>query len=655
MLTIEAARSLPHGRKAPVWAVAALGLLLGACGKSPSVDGTTWTAVDVTATATVGQPVTIDVVADNQPDAGSTLSLTALGTPKYGAATIVGNKVSYLAPQAPGSDSFSYTLSDGATSSTGTLDITISAASFSEPPPPDTTAPTIVTTSPASGATGVSSSASVSITFSKAMNEPSVQVSMATGQGPVTLPAGTWSTDATTVTFAPPVAGYTGHTLYSLTVSGTDNSANSLSGTNTFSFTTGAGPVQPLQAWISLPEYNAPYVAGTTFTLVFNDAVGQAMVDAINTNAVGGAAANVPGLSCHLDATLATQVDCTLTVALLPTTDPSNPNDYQLDIDGSVQSVDGWSFGGPGASWDFQTASAPATVVCVPPIVTASSPSDGSVTTPGYTSLQIWFSAPMDEFSVENALSIKINSTPVNLTLSSFTWWPNGQSVYATFANPTLYNGSFAWSLNSSGVPKDQNGCSMASTAAGYSHTFTSQKKVVLNVISSMTGELGGSDCSITPASNSGNPACYANWWQNSGAEFAVTFPLSLTGTTIVQALLQVHNASGYAHSASDNLVLRNVRPGVACQAPDYAEPPPVKSGDPGISIPLSFPSDGLMTFDVTAPLQYNFENTTVASGQAVTEWNFVWLHDGTLATDTSAFGFTCFGGANPTLTVTYY
>jgi methionine-rich copper-binding protein CopC len=104
-------------------------------------------------------------------------------------------------------------------------------------PPPDTTAPTMLSSSPASGSSNVSKQAALVIKFSEAMQQNSVQASSSL---PIVLGTGVWG-DASTVVFDPPGDWQLGSS-YTLSVEGKDLAGNALTGTNTISFQTVAAP-----------------------------------------------------------------------------------------------------------------------------------------------------------------------------------------------------------------------------------------------------------------------------------------------------------------------------------------------------------------------------------------------------------------------------
>lgn len=99
-------------------------------------------------------------------------------------------------------------------------------------PAPDTTAPTILSSAPASAATDVALSANLSIRFSENMDKTSLQVAAT----PTTnLGAPVWS-DSSTVVYTPP-AGWQLGTGYAVSVTGRDVAGNALKAT-TISFQT---------------------------------------------------------------------------------------------------------------------------------------------------------------------------------------------------------------------------------------------------------------------------------------------------------------------------------------------------------------------------------------------------------------------------------
>jgi len=109
---------------------------------------------------------------------------------------------------------------------------------------PDTTKPTVISTIPVSGATGVSLNQKISATFSEAMNPATINSTTFTLTGPgATAVAGavTYAAIGNTATFAP-TANLAANTLYTATITtgATDLAGNALASNFVWTFTTGA-------------------------------------------------------------------------------------------------------------------------------------------------------------------------------------------------------------------------------------------------------------------------------------------------------------------------------------------------------------------------------------------------------------------------------
>ncbi|MEV4277848.1 DUF4082 domain-containing protein [Actinoplanes xinjiangensis] len=106
---------------------------------------------------------------------------------------------------------------------------------------PDTTAPTVTTRSPASGATGVAAATTVSATFSEPVSAAAVTL---TGPSGAVAGSTAYGAGTNTVTFTPSAA-LAASTTYTATVSGArDAAGNTMTGTS-WTFTTAAAPSGP--------------------------------------------------------------------------------------------------------------------------------------------------------------------------------------------------------------------------------------------------------------------------------------------------------------------------------------------------------------------------------------------------------------------------
>lgn len=122
--------------------------------------------------------------------------------------------------------------------------------SFTTAAGPDVTAPTVTSTSPLHGATGVGTNASIAMTFSEPMNVASIE--SAFSLNPPT--PGTMTYFGRTAVFRP-TALLTASTTYTATLaaSATDQTGTTMGAAKTWSFTTGTGP-----------DTTAPIVKGTS-------------------------------------------------------------------------------------------------------------------------------------------------------------------------------------------------------------------------------------------------------------------------------------------------------------------------------------------------------------------------------------------------------
>jgi len=118
---------------------------------------------------------------------------------------------------------------------------------------PDTTPPNVVSTTPASGATGVSIGTTVTATFNEALNAATVSTSTVLLKNGAAQIAATVSYASGVATLTPSTA-LSASTTYTATIKGggagvTDVAGNALASDFTWSFTTGAAPTCPCSIW----------------------------------------------------------------------------------------------------------------------------------------------------------------------------------------------------------------------------------------------------------------------------------------------------------------------------------------------------------------------------------------------------------------------
>ncbi|MCA2978894.1 MAG: Ig-like domain-containing protein, partial [Myxococcaceae bacterium] len=207
------------------------------------------------------------------------------GAPVWSAA----NAAVTLTPASALTASTSYTLTVNGADVAGNALSPAFTFSFTTAPAADTTPPTVTTTLPAGGATGVATSTPLSVSFSEAMNPATVTLVVSPS---VALSPLSW-TSASELTVSP-VAALGFSTTYTVTVGGADVAGNALAAPFTFSFTTGVAPdTTPPTLQSSTPAGGAMGVpAATRLSLTFSEPMSPATVSVdVNPNLELGAEA----------------------------------------------------------------------------------------------------------------------------------------------------------------------------------------------------------------------------------------------------------------------------------------------------------------------------------------------------------------------------
>jgi hypothetical protein len=176
----------------------------------------------------------------------TTFTLTGPGlTPVSGAVTYAGNTATFT-PTNPlaGNTLFTATLTTGVKDLAGNNLAVTKTWTFTTGATPDTTAPTVITTTPDNGTIGNAVNTSVAATFSETMDPLTLTAVTFTLTGPgVTPVSGAVSYAGNIATFTP-TANLTGNTTFTATITtgAKDLAGNALLGTKTWTFGTGATP-----------------------------------------------------------------------------------------------------------------------------------------------------------------------------------------------------------------------------------------------------------------------------------------------------------------------------------------------------------------------------------------------------------------------------
>ena len=268
--------------------------------------------------------------------------------------------------------------------------VLIGAAGCGREQAPSPALPTVITTSPVNGATGVVLNTAVSAGFSSMMASASINTTTFTLTGPSgkAVP-GAVTYSGTTATFTP-TTSLTVQTLYTATVTtgAQDPNGNGLGANFTWSFTTGSIPTvaatNPSNGAINVP-------INQKITATFSEAMNATTVTAAATftvAAAGAGGAAVPGT--------VTYVAGTNTATFAPTANLAPSTQYTATINTSAQNTTG----DPLLSnyvWSFTTGK---TADTTPPLVTITVPVSGATTVPTNQKIAATFSKAMDPATI---------------------------------------------------------------------------------------------------------------------------------------------------------------------------------------------------------------------------------------------------------------
>lgn len=268
----------------------------------------------------------------------------------------------------------------------------------------DTTAPTLVSSSPAEGATGVSTSTRLRLTFSEAMAPGALSVSTAPA---VAQNAATWSDGDRTATFASPAAPWAAGTTYVVTVSGQDLAGNPLAATSVGFTTSQAADTTPPALVASTPDAGATNVpTNTRLSLTFSEEM------ATNSVVVSSTPATSLGLPSWSNRN-------TTVTWPTPLADWEEGRSYALRVAGTDVSGN--------ALVDGRLAFATATNRDVtPPTLVSSVPAAGATGVARFSTLRLTFSEPMATLATQSAIALTSSS---NSTVSCSWSWTSTDSV----------------------------------------------------------------------------------------------------------------------------------------------------------------------------------------------------------------------------------
>ena len=311
--------------------------------------------------------------------------------------------------------------------------------------------PTVISTIPASAATGVAIDSKVSAVFSTAMDGTTLTPTTFTVSQGATAVAGTVTTVGSTATFSP-AANLAASTAYNATIKAgvKDASGNALVADYTWSFTTGttliSGPptvtaTDPLNLAINVPvtqkvaatfskAMDPTSLTSTTFTLT-TGTTPVAVPGAVSVNTAGLVATFTPTANLAPS----TKYTATVTTGAKDTTGNALAANYV---------------------WSFTTGAGPA----VPPQVVSTNPPNGGTNLCIPLTITATFDKIMDPLTIIPAnftLTSGAANTPVNGTVSY-----DGQNKIATFSPTSPLSGGTNYTAKVSTGVKDAGGNPLA-------------------------------------------------------------------------------------------------------------------------------------------------------------------------------------------------
>ncbi len=297
------------------------------------------------------------------------------------------------------------------------------------------TAPTVTSTVPANGATGVLTGSKISATFSTAMNLSTITPSTFTlkqGTAPV---SGVVTYVGTTATFTP-ASALTPQTTYTGTVTtgAHDQAGNALASNYVWTFITGSSTgATPPSVISTVPSSGAAGVAiGNKLSATFSTGMDPATISAMTFTLAQGTTP-VSGAVTYAG----------LTAIFAPSTPLLTGAAYTATVTTGAESLAGTALAS-NYVWSFTTGSSTDTT---PPVVTSTVPLNGALGVTIGSNMTATFSKPMDPLTITTAtFTLQQGSTPVtgavtyNGTIASFV--PAIPLAPATAYTATITNGA---------------------------------------------------------------------------------------------------------------------------------------------------------------------------------------------------------------------
>ena len=324
----------------------------------------------------------------------------------------------------------------------------------------DDSPPSVIASSPVDGATSVSPSAPVTVTFSEAMDATTITASTITLKlaSSGTAVAGTVSYNASThvATFIPN-ATLAQTTAYTLTVAGTvkDVAGNQMVTPFVLGFTTG-DTVPPTILTVSPPNLSTGVPAGTTVQVAFSEPM---TASTITTSTIF---LTNTSTSAVVPATV-TYNAATNTATLLPTAALSGSTTYTLTVTTGVKDLSGNAL-----ATAFNSVFTTGIVDTTPPTVSSVVPANLATNVATSATVQVTFSEAMDSSTI-TATNVTLKITTTSALVPAVVVYNKSTHVATLTPSSALANGTGYTVTVTTGV-KDVAGNALAST---FTSTFT--------------------------------------------------------------------------------------------------------------------------------------------------------------------------------------
>jgi hypothetical protein len=290
---------------------------------------------------------------------------------------------------------YTATITTGATDLAGNALASNYVWSFRTVPAP--TPPTVISTMPVNGATGVAINQALAATFSVAMNPATINASTftLTGPGGVAVTGAVTYVAAGSVATFTPAASLASSGLYTatLTTEVTDLTGNTLAGNYVWTFTTAAAPDT------TPPTVMATVPANASTNVPFNQAVGATFSEAMNPATINAATFTLAGPGGTAVAGLVAYAAIGNTATFTPAALLSPNTTFTATITTGTTDLAGNALAS-NFVWSFTTGAAPDTT---PPTVTSTAPLSGATDVPINQAVSVTFSEAMDPLTITTA------------------------------------------------------------------------------------------------------------------------------------------------------------------------------------------------------------------------------------------------------------